>query len=401
MITRSSLLRVICFCLYQVSISITYDRTEKEGLSVARVKSALKQEITLFAALAAALASCFFVPPDRAYLKYIDFRTLALLYCLMVVVSGLRGAGALDAFAHRLCAKAKTLRSLCFALVALCFFSSMLITNDVALLTFVPLATAVLSLAGATGKLAWVVVLQTVAANLGSMLTPMGNPQNLYLYSYYNMGIGEFFAVTAPVWLVCAALLALLCLRLPRTAAAPFREKVPACSRKRLAFYSVLFLVCLLVVLRVIAWPVMLAVVLLSLLASDRKMLLRADFCLLLTFVGFFVFAGNMARIGAVDGLIRSRLSGNELLGGAALSQVTSNVPAAMLLAGFTDKAGALLLGVDIGGLGTPVASLASLISLKLYSGSAGAETGRYIKLFLIVNFALLALLLTFARAIT
>jgi len=341
-----------------------------------------------------ALASCFLVPPDAAYLGYIDFRTLSLLYALMLVVSGLRGAGVFAHLAHLVCARAKSTRAMGALLVALSFFSSMLITNDVALLTFVPFAVVLLGMTGRKSDLITIVVLQTVAANLGSMLTPVGNPQNLYLYSYYHLTAGDFFRITAPVWALSLLFSLALCLLLPNEPLDPFLGEEPGLDRRALAVHLALFAVCLLAVFRVIDWPLMLAAVVLALLVFDRALLLRgADFMLLLTFVAFFVFSGNLARLDAVSRLLRAALNGREYLTALLASQVVSNVPAALLLSGFTDNARALILGVDVGGLGTPIASLASLISLKLYSRTGGARTGRYLTVFTLVNLALLLLL--------
>lgn len=353
---------------------------------------AKREPVLLIAALAAAV-SCCFVPPDRAYLGYIDFRTLALLYALMLVVAGLRDAGAFARLAHELCSRAHGARAMGALLVALSFFSSMLITNDVALLTFVPFAVVLLGMTGRREDLILIVVLQTVAANLGSMLTPVGNPQNLYLYSYYGFTAGDFFHVTIPVWALSLALVLALCLLLPNGRLEVFLGEKPELERGKLALYLALFAVCLLAVFRVIGWPVMLAAVVAALLCLDRKMLLRADFMLLLTFAAFFVFAGNLARLESVDRLLRALLGGREYFTALLASQVISNVPAALLLAGFTDNARALLLGVNVGGLGTPIASLASLISLKLYSATDGAHAGKYLQVFTAINVLLLAIL--------
>lgn len=367
---------------------------QKGDEAVSRVKDFIKQELTLCAAFTAALISCFFVPPDGEYWGYIDFRTLALLYCLMVVVAGLRHAGAFTALAHKLCAKAASVRAMGLTLALLCFFSAMLITNDVALLTFVPFAVVVLGMAHQEKQLIFVVVLQTVAANLGSVLTPVGNPQNLYLYSRYELSMADFLSATAPLWLLSLLAVLLLSLCLPRERVNVFLGEAPGMDKRSLTLYLALFGLCLLVVLRLLSWQWMLGVLLSVLLALDRRRLLKADFLLLLTFVCFFIFSGNLARIGAVEALLHRLLSGRELLTAALTSQVISNVPAALLLSGFTDAGRELLLGVNIGGLGTPVASLASLISLKLYSHSEHASTGRYLALFSALNFALLALLL-------
>ena len=361
---------------------------------MSKIRDFVKREITLCAAFTAAVISCFFVTPDAAYFDYIDWRTLALLYCLMVVVAGLRSAGVFSLLAHVLCQKAGSVRAMGGILVALCFFSAMLVTNDVALLTFVPFAVVVLGLADQMKELAWVVVLQTVAANLGSMLTPVGNPQNLYLFSRYDMTIGPFLGATAPIWLLSGVLIAGLCLLLPKAHLSVFLGEKPSLDKKALLLYLALFILCMLVVLRVLTWPIMLGAIVVVLLIYEPRMLKRADFLLLATFVCFFVFSGNLSRIDAVADLLRQALSGHALLLGAGLSQVISNVPAAILLSGFTENGKGLLLGVNIGGLGTPIASLASLISLKLYSHAETSKSSHYMAKFLAANFGLLAILL-------
>ena len=357
------------------------------------IRMFLKQEPVLVIAALAAAVSCAFVPPDAEYLHYIDWRTLALLYCLMVVVSGLRKAGLFAHLAHGLCEKAGSVRTMGALLVGLSFFSAMLITNDVALLTFVPFAIVVLGMAGHKEAVIRVVVLQTAAANLGSMLTPVGNPQNLFLYSYYDYSILKFLAVTAPIWALSLILIALLCLLLPKDVIRPELGEAPGLDRQRFWLYLALFLICLLTVVRLLPWPIMLCIVAAVLFWRDRGTLKNADFMLLLTFVAFFLFSGNLARVEAVDTLLRNALSGKELLTAIGASQIISNVPAALLLSGFTARANALVLGVNIGGLGTPIASLASLISLKLYAHGSDAQTGKYLAVFTLVNLLLLIVL--------
>ncbi len=367
---------------------------------MAHVRSFVRREPALAVALLAAVVSCFFVPPDGAYLDYLDLRTLALLYALMVVVAGLRKAELFEVLAHYVCLRARSARAIGLILVCLCFFSAMFITNDVALLTFVPFAVVVLGMAGQEKALIRVVVLQTVAANLGSMLTPVGNPQNLYLYSYYGLSIRTFLAATGPVWLLSFLLAAAGCFTLPRTPAQVFLGEAPTLDRRSLTLYTALFVLCLLTVLRLLSWPLLLGILLAVLLVLDRKNLLSADFMLLLTFVAFFVFAGNLGRIEALAGLLRGLLQGREYLTALLTSQVISNVPAALLLSGFTGSARPLLLGVNVGGLGTPIASLASLISMKLYSQSEGAHMGKFLLEFTAVNVLLLLLLSGFLALI-
>ena len=362
-----------------------------------KIRSFIKKEPVLSIAALAALASCFFVPPDANYLGYIDFRTIVLLYCLMAAVAGFTKAGIFAHMAHSLCIRSRSSRSLAAILVALCFFSSMLITNDVALLTFVPFGIAVLGVAGKEKLVLPVVVLQTVAANLGSMLTPPGNPQNIHLFSHYAMGAGEFFAATAPVCAISGALIALMCLGLKSERVEVRFGESPGVEKRGLILSAVLFLLSMLVVFRAMEWYVLLPIFVVLCLVFDRRLLWKADFMLLLTFCCFFVFVGNIGRIEPVKNALAEVIAGREILLGALLSQVISNVPAAVLLSGFTDGGRELLIGVNIGGLGTPVASLASLISLKLYGRSAGADSGKFMAAFLGVNFALLAVLLAFA----
>lgn len=318
----------------------------------------LKGEPVLAISAVLALASCLVVLPDKEYPGYVDGRVLALLYCLMAVVAGMEQAGAFRRMAAALVKRSGSGKGLCLVLVMLCFFSSMLVTNDVALITFVPFAVLVLAASGQGGLLPWVVSLQTVAANLGSMLTP-----------------ARRVTLTAQ------------------------NEEGPMTARQRaqLILCGVLFCVCLASVFHLLPWPALLAVVIVALAVFDKKLVLGADFALLVTFVCFFVFAGNLARIPALQNFLASVMQGREMLVGAAASQVISNVPAAVLLSGFTESGAGLLMGVDLGGLGTPIASLASLISLKIYSKAPGANTGRYLAVFSALNFGLLAVLLALA----
>ena len=362
-----------------------------------KIKAFIKKEPVLSISALAAIISCFFVPPDREYLSYIDFRTIVLLYCLMAAVAGFTRAGLFAHLAHSLCIRSRSSRSLAAVLIALCFFSSMLITNDVALLTFVPFAVAVLAVAEKEKLILPVVVLQTVAANLGSMLTPPGNPQNIHLFSHYAMSAGEFFSATAPVCALSGGLIALMCLFLKKESVEVSFGQSPGVDKRGLVFSAALFLASMLVVFRAMEWYVLLPLFIVACLIFDRGLLLKADFLLLLTFCCFFIFVGNIGRIESVRSALAGLIAGREILLGALLSQVISNVPAAVLLSGFTEGGRELLVGVNIGGLGTPVASLASLISLKIYSASKGAEPGRFMALFLAVNFGLLALLLAFA----
>ncbi len=351
-----------------------------------------KKETVLCVAALLAVISAFLVPPSAEYLDYIDYRVLALLFCLMLVVAGLQDIGVFRRLGERLLDKVSSTRQLALLMVGLCFFSSMFITNDVALITFVPFAIMLLSLAGQEHLLVPVIVLQTIGANLGSMLTPIGNPQNLYLYSTFSIPAGAFLLYMLPLTLVSTLLLTAGVVLLPnrtlppRTDPSP-REKLPA---GKLSAYLFLFFVCLLCVVRVLPWQAMLAVLAAAVLFLDRRLFGKIDYFLLLTFVCFFLFIGNMERIPAVADFLRSFIKDRELLLGVLFSQGISNVPAAILLSGFTDAARPLLYGVNIGGLGTLIASLASVISYRLYGNREGAAKGAYLKTFTVYNIAFL-----------
>ena len=358
----------------------------------------LKREKVLVIALVLAVVSMFVTPPDAAYAGYVDVRVLALLFCLMLLVKGFQSIGLFDWLIARVFGRVAHLRRLCQMLVLLCFFSSMLITNDVALITFVPFAIMALHLCGQERQTIRVVVLQTIAANLGSMATPIGNPQNLYLFSVSGMSVGDFFRAMLPLTLLSLLLILLVTLVIPRE---PVRMTLPdekrAMPKRELTAYAVLFAVNLLVVFRVLPWGVALAVTVAGVLALRQARLLRqVDYALLLTFVGFFVFVGNLGRVEGISAWLQQALEGREVLLSALMSQALSNVPAALLLSGFTRNYTALLAGVNIGGLGTLIASMASLISYKLYAAEPNAQKGRYLLVFTAYNLAGLAILLLF-----
>lgn len=363
------------------------------------VKRFIKKEPTLCISALLAACSMLAVPPSAEYLGYIDIRVLCLLFCLMIIVAGVQECGLLEMLAGKLISGGRGMRSVSVTMTLLPFFLSMLVTNDVALIAFVPLTILTLKLAGCENYLPRIVVLQTLAANLGSMATPVGNPQNLFLYTGFGLNPPQFFQTVIPV-----ALLSLVGL----TAAAACTKNIPVTvsvkngarvkSVPKLCVYSALFAVCLMSVFHVLSYTVATAVVLAAVLCVSPKLLIKADYCLLLTFVCFFIFAGNIAHIPTVSSVIRGLLEKNTLLTSAAVSQVISNVPAAVLLSGFTENWKDLLLGVNIGGLGTPVASLASLISLKLYIKSENSRPLYYTALFLLANFLGLAALLVLAQ---
>lgn len=364
-----------------------------------------KQETVLCAALALAVTSMFLVHPDAEYLSYIDFRTLAILFCLMGAMAGLQKTGVFQWIAQALLAKVRKTRQLVWILVLLCFFSSMAVTNDVALITFVPFTFTVLDLIGPEARKRLtvpVVVLQTVAANLGSMLTPIGNPQNLYLYGRAGQSLGAFLLLMLPYTCVSFLLIMVWSTVQSRAYNVPvevsFREEIRLDRRKiQLAGYLVLFALDLLTVAQVIPYGLALLLTVVGLLVLDRSIFARVDYSLLLTFVGFFVFIGNMGRLPVFYKFLQKIVSGHELLAGAAASQVISNVPAALLLSGFTEDFPPLIIGVNLGGLGTLIASMASLISYKFVTREELGMKGTYFRQFTYTNVVFLAVMLVFA----
>ena len=366
------------------------------------LKRLIRQETVLTAAIVLAVLSAFAVHPDLQYIGYIDFRTLAILFSLMTVMAGLRRQGVFDALGRALLARAGGMLRLVFVLVGLCFFGSMLITNDVALMTFVPFTFAVLDGLGEElrRRLAPpVVCMQTIAANLGSMLTPIGNPQNLYLYGKSGMGIEAFVGLMLPYTVVSLGMLALWAMLLCRgqtgqlSSPAAGQDQAPP-DRRIVALYGALFAVCLLAVVRVVPYGLVCAAVLVCTFCADRATLGRVDYSLLLTFTAFFVFIGNLGRVPAFSAWLQAIIAGREVPVAVLASQITSNVPAALLLSGFTDNTAALVIGTNLGGLGTLIASMASLISYRQIAREMPGDKGRYFRLFTVSNVAFLAALL-------
>ena len=352
----------------------------------------LKREIVMTVSLVLALASMLLVTPDAGYAEYIDWDVIMLLFSLMAVMAGLKKCRVFDVISAKLMKLGGNLRRLSLLLTLACFFVSMVVTNDVALITFVPLTVGMLA-AVSPGKLIYIVTLETIAANLGSMATPIGNPQNLYLYSSYAMSGSEFAGAVMPIAGLSLALLALACLPISRDKldiSCAQTGKMPAA---KLIVYGVLLVMCVLSVFRVLPKPVCCIAVAAAVLIMDRKGILEVDYALLITFICFFVFVGNIGRLDAVSDFISRVVVGREKEAGILASQVISNVPAALMLSGFTDNAAELMRGVNIGGLGTLVASLASLISFKAYMKAPGAKAGRYIMWFTVINIIFLAVI--------
>lgn len=384
------------------------------------VREIVRKDPVLVVAVVLALCSCAAVPPNAAYAEYVDLRTIGMLFSLMTIMCGLSRLGVFRIACRHLLGVVRGPRRLALALTLLAFFSSMLITNDVALVTFVPFALLALRTLDSPRHACFTVVMMTIAANLGSMLTPVGNPQNLYLYSVSHMRIGEFVLLMLPY---AAASLVLLVAAIALFGKIPERTRTsatrgakpddnehadeipqlatdaddPAPSPFRVIPWAVLFVLALLSVAHILPYQAIVAATIVVALAADRSALLHVDYALLLTFIAFFVFVGNVGRIEMVSAALAQLIDGHELAVSVIASQVLSNVPAAILLSGFTSNFAALIVGTNLGGLGTLIASMASLISYKQVALVLPREKGRYFMLFTMWNVAFLAILAAFA----
>ncbi|MBC8562604.1 SLC13 family permease [Jutongia huaianensis] len=399
-----------------------------------RILIFIKKETVLVVAILLAVISIIFIPPDQQYPEYIDFRTLGILFGLMTCVAGVQQLGVFDRLAGMLLRKVSGRMAITSVLVMLCFFSSMLLTNDVALITFVPFSLILLQRKKELFDEKWIlriVVMQTIAANLGSMLTPIGNPQNLYLFGLAQMRIEKFILLMLPysvmaflvliTWIILASGISRIYARndqkQDQTTIKNIQDNKITFSKedgrhqlseekhseKSISFswklwcYCVLFLLGLFVVGRVLPWSVFTVFVLVFTFAADRKTLMKVDYSLLGTFAALFIFIGNLGRIEVFRQFLERMIRGREMVTSVLASQVMSNVPAAILLSGFTDAIPNLIVGTNIGGLGTLIASMASLISFKYIAREYPAQKGRYFCMFTLANvFFLLVMLIVY-----
>lgn len=362
------------------------------------IKLFFKGETVFCISFLLAVLSMLAVHPDGEYLSYPDYRTLALLFCLMIIVAGFQSLGLFARLGNVLLQKAGSLRWLSMLMVLLCFFSSMVLTNDVALITFVPFTLLLFRMIGRPEQVIRLVVLETIAANLGSMATPIGNPQNLYLFSVSGITGGEFLRAVLPyAGLSLVLLLAVSAMGKDEPLLGVSAEQEENKTQRKIfapaLVYLFLLILCLLVVFRVLEYLPVLICVAAVILVVNRRLYRSVDYFLLLTFLCFFVFIGNIKRIPEVSGFLASIINGRELLTGILASQVISNVPAAILLSGFTENFSALLTGVNLGGLGTLIASLASLISFKFFSREYPEKKGKFIRVFTAWNLVFLLIL--------
>lgn len=357
--------------------------------------SFLKKEIVLTISGILALCSCFLVMPDSQYAGYIDWHTILILFCLMAVMAGFKDIGLFQYTGESLLKKIQSERGVVCVLVFLCFFSSMFITNDVALITFVPLALLILNMAKMKSSICYIMTLMTIAANLGSMLTPIGNPQNLYLYSTSGLSLANFVLLMLPYTIIAAVLLLLCILVRFRKCSVPVElgNGTNTMNLKRIVYYGILFMICLLAVAKICPIVILFIIILFAVIIDNRKLLLHIDYSLLLTFIFFFIFIGNMGRFPAFRDFLAGILEGRVTLVAVLSSQIISNVPAALLLSGFTNDWNSLIIGTNLGGLGTLIASMASLISYKQLAQNHPDVKGKYMAVFTIANIVYLIIL--------
>ena len=303
----------------------------------------------------------------------------------MIVVAAFNELKILDSIAIKLLKKCNSYTSISIALVFITFISSMIVTNDVALITFVPLSIVIAKKANI--NVLKIVIFQTLAANLGSSLTPMGNPQNLFIYSFYNLSPIDFFNITLPIIVLSIVFLLAIIFRDKKLTLNLELDEVKIDNKRDTFLFSILFLIILLSVFHLIDYRITLIITIFMVFILNKKLFTKVDYSLLITFIGFFIFVGNISTMDSVRSFMEGILNSGKstFISSVVASQVISNVPTTMLLSGFTDYFKELLLGVNIGGMGTLIASLASVISYKIYT-SEFSNGDNYLKTFTLYN---------------
>ena len=374
-----------------------YKKIRRIHFDVEHLSSFAKKNAVVIIAFFAALLTSFIVPPDAKYLDYFDYKTLTCLFCVLAVVCALKNIRFFYILAKKIVLLFKNARMSVLALVYITFIGSMLIANDMALWTFLPLGFFVLTTTKKEKYMAFTFIMQNIAANLGGMLTPFGNPQNLYLYTKFSIPTFEFMGIMLVPFCLSIALITLCCIVFVKAEPLELEDERVRLDPQKTVLYLALFALSILIVFRGIPYWIGLIIIPLVLLFVDRKALLMVDYGLLLTFVFFFIFSGNMARIDVVRNFFSMLLESNTLLVSVVSCQCISNVPSAILLSQFTGNYADLLVGVNIGGVGTLISSLASLITFREYSAHNPGKTGKYILQFSAFNFAFLIILTAFA----
>lgn len=380
---------------------VTHAERRRHSTAAEKIISFIKSNVVLVVAFLAAVITSCIVTPDEQYISYFDFKTLTCLFCTLAVICALKDISFFTIIARRIVALTGDIRRAVITIVIITFVGSMLIANDMALLTFLPLGYFVLKSSGQQKYMIFTFIMQNIGANLGGMLTPFGNPQNLYLYNKFGIPTGEFMKIMAIPFVSAIALILICCFIFVK------KEKITVQKDDeahlplwRTALYLALFAFSIAIVFRSIPYYWGLVVIPAVLLIADRSALQHVDYGLLMTFVCFFIFSGNMSRIEAVNHIISALLAKNTLLVSIASCQFISNVPSAILLSEFTENYRALLYGVNIGGTGTIIASLASLITFRQYCAAEPGGAKKYLLHFSAFNFAFLIIMTVICYAL-
>ena len=320
-----------------------------------------KKETVFSISLILALISCFFVRPSINYLKYINWDTIILLFAIMLIVEVLKNITIFEILVRKLLVRVRGTRGLVFILVFTCFFSSIFITNDVSLIIFVPFAILALRKIDRTDLIIFTVCLQTIAANVGCMVLPIGAPHNIVLYTVSNVSFESFFLILLPYIIVSVVFLLILTFLTPN-------DHIMSLSFRKIGVNRQDFI---------------------------KRIFLGVDYFLLLTFIALFILIGNLENIPFFTLIFKKWIVGNEVICGVLTSQIISNVPAAMLLTGFSTNYEAIIVGINIGGFGTLIASMANLISFKILAREFDEFKARYLVVFTVFNVILLVILLS------
>ena len=359
-----------------------------------QVTAFLKKELMLTLSLFAAAAALIITPPTKALLRDIDWRTLGTLLMMLTVLEGFKRENVLRPVI-RLAGRLRTMTGLTLFLVFGVFFTSMFVTNDVSLIIFVPLTILLFRAGGKERFLLPVLTLENIAAVRGSLLMPFGSPQNLFLFGQAEVTAWHFMLHMLPLCALSAVLLICFILFLYRR---DLREPIgteaadtpwqPEGRVRRIVYLALFVLVLLVIVTRTRFWYAAVAVVLLSVLATDRTLFAKVDYVLLLTFLCFFVFSSSITANPKISAVLRQAVAGNEYWWGIGLSQLISNVPATIVLYPFTRNFAGLIYGVDTAGLCSLIGSLASVINYRIYVREYPGSGGRFIKVFTLVSWA-------------
>lgn len=354
----------------------------------------IKNETVLSVAIILAIITCFFVPIDKEYLSYFDYNTLICLFCMLAVVAGLKSTNIFELISRKMIGLFHNRRAVIYSLVFGTFFFDMIIANDMSLITFLPLTYIVLHSTKNDKYLAFTFIMQTIAANMGGMITPYGNPQNLYLYSYYNIPTSEFFSILLIQTITVAVLLWICCSFINNEPLKLRKNSRIIINKDKMYIYIALFVLVILTIFRIIPYMITFIIVILTILITDRKRFKQVDYALIATFFVFFVFSGNIARISAIKEFISDIVVKNTLIAGIISCQFISNVPTAIFLSKFTTNYHDLLISVNIGSLGIIISSLASLITLKEFLKHQPKNFWKYLGMFTLFNTMFLLILL-------